>query len=133
MGTQNTEILHGVGKRRYLLIGQFFPNGASAIATPTQFTAGYSVARTGTGVYVVTLLDFWLRIAPMFQNLCTATVQDITIQATSVSLGTPSSATFPTVTMTAFTMGGTTPTDITGAATTYITFGLALSQDTVQA
>ena len=133
MGTQNTEVLHGLGKRRYLLIGQFSPNGASTIATPTQFTAGFTVARTGTGVFVVTLNDFWLRITPMFQNLTTATVQDIAVQSTAVSLGTPSSATYPTFTMTAFTYGGTTPTDITGAAGTYITFGLALSTDTVQA
>lgn len=131
MGTQNTETLHAVGKRRYLLVGQFSPNGQSAVASPTQFTAGFTAARTGTGVFVVTLNDPWLRITPMFQNLVTATKQNITVQATAISLGN-GSTTLPTFTMTAFTMGGTTATDITADAGTYITFGLFLSQDTVQ-
>jgi hypothetical protein len=131
----NTEVLHSVGKRRFLLAGQFAPNGTGAIATPTLFTAGWSVARTSAGVFTVTLLDFWLKITPLSVVLTTVTVQDLVLQPTSVGLGTNTigqTVVQPTVVFTCFVPGGTTATDITAATTTFITFTLLLSLDTVQ-
>lgn len=131
----NVDRLFCVGKKRYLLSGQFSPNGSSAIATPTLFTAGWSVARTGTGIFTVTLLDFWLKISPLAPALTSATVQDIALQSGSVGLGTNTigqTVVQPTYVINAFTPGGTTAVDIAAAAGTFVTFTLMLSLDTVQ-
>lgn len=131
MGLQNTEGLHVVGKKRYVLHGNFLPNGASAIAAPLQFTAGYSVARTSAGVYTITLLDNWLRMQWISVTLVSTALQNNYVQAGLITLGTSSAS--PTAVINAAAGGGTTPTDIAAAAGTYIAFAIMLSVDTVQA
>lgn len=55
MGYSTTHPIRGTQPEQLIVAGTFRPNGSSAIAAANNKGFGWSVARTGTGVYTVTL------------------------------------------------------------------------------
>lgn len=109
--------------------GSFAPNGSSAVASTSVKGAGFSVARTGTGVFVVTLNP-----AVQYAEMVAKTVQ--------LHMGTPDGS---YASVTTFTLGSTgtvtittyiptspagvyqvDPADIAAAATNRIDFNFKL-------
>lgn len=123
--TSNTEVVHSVGKRRYIASGTFYPNGGSAIvATSNTGTAGWTVARTSQGVFTVTLDRKWLYIAGK-----TCSLQLHTAAATQVQFGDISLSAGTIVIRNIDTSA--VAQDIAANANNSISFVIVLSNDTV--
>lgn len=123
--TSNTEVMHSVGKRRYLIAGTFYPNGSSAIdSTKNTGTAGWSVAYTSTGLYTVTLDRKWLYICSKHVHVQyhAATAQTVQFGDISLSAGTIIIRNIDT---------SATVQDIAANANNSISFSVVVSNDTV--
>jgi len=62
MANVNTFEVHNLGPERVLVCGSFRPQGTGAVVaadTSPQSHAGFSVARTGVGDYLITFDDVW--------------------------------------------------------------------------
>ena len=96
----------------------FFPNGASNPTTNAWQTRGVSsITRTGTGTYLITLLDQYLQIKGAFADLAKATATANWAQVGTISnVGTSTPVTI--VVRTVDNSGS--PVDEAAAATTYV-------------
>jgi hypothetical protein len=123
--TSNTEVMHSVGKRRYLVGGTFFPNGSSAIvAASNTGTAGWTVAYTSTGLYTVTLDRQWLYIVSKSFGFAMSAATAVFPQWGTISL---SNGTLQIRSIN----GSGVLTDIAANAANSISFQLVVSNDTV--
>lgn len=57
MASRVFECLRQLGKARVEISGSFLPQGTGAIAAANWYGNGFTVARTGVGVYTVTFAD----------------------------------------------------------------------------
>lgn len=122
----NTEPIRSVGKRRFRISGRFFPQGAGAIVAASNLgTQGWTVARTGVGVYQVTLADKWLKCTLVVLGLQMNAVTNLALQCTG-ALDVSGAKTFN---ITAHAAG--VATEIAANANNSVSFELELSLDTV--
>jgi hypothetical protein len=62
------------------LSGSFAPNGASAVSAASNKGRGFTVARTGTGQFTLTLTDKWAELVSANATLQLATPADSQVQ-----------------------------------------------------
>jgi phage tail sheath protein FI len=105
-----------------MVYGSFAPNGSSAVASTSLKGKGFSVARTGTGVFVITLSKTppWYEIVYCDVKLHMGTPTGATACMTTHTLSTTG-----TVTITATDIAAAAA-DVAAAATNRIDFCLAL-------
>lgn len=127
MSTRTLKPVRSRQNQLTVIEGSFAPNGSSA---PTGAKGnGYTVARTGTGKYVVTLDDGYADILK-----ATAGLQDATLgsaaQVTNVTKNT--SPTRSTIEITTFTVSTSTAADLAADAQTRVNFSISLSDSSAK-
>jgi hypothetical protein len=82
--------LQAYGKKTAIIAGSFAPNGTAPVAASSRRGLGFTVARSDTGVFTVTLSKPFNKIlsATASLQLASAAVGFCTIGATSPSAGT---------------------------------------------
>ena len=69
--------MENLGENRVRIGGRFFPNGSSALVAADNIgTTGWTVARTSTGLFTVTLDDVWQYFMDKSCSLSEATATD---------------------------------------------------------
>lgn len=105
--------------------GSFAPNGSSAVDATSNKGKGWTVARTGTGVFTLTLAEKW---AEMFSAI--ATVQLNAAADTAIQVG-AYDATNRTLILRSITAGSAA--DIAANANNRINFSLQMTRSKVAA
>lgn len=80
MAARNFDNLQCLGKGLKTIAGSFAPNGSSAVAASSRQGMGWSVARTSTGLFTVTLNDKYAALAGMGLSLQLAAGDDKFVQ-----------------------------------------------------
>lgn len=124
MADRNFDALQILGREKKVIAGSFRPNGSSAIDNTLNKGSGFTVARTGAGVFTITLTDKYIALdSGTFQLfLGTPAAQVLCGGAFDVVSG-------KTVTVTNFTAGAAA--DIASNAANWIQFVLVLSNSAV--
>ena len=69
-----------------LMVGKFFPNGASAVDNTKNVGRGFTVTRTGVGVLLVTLEDGWPALLAAIAGAELAAAADVTVHVGAVNM-----------------------------------------------
>ena len=107
-----------------IIAGSFLPNGSSAVASATTTGQGYSVVRTNTGLFTITLTDKYNSLISGQVSLALNAVAQTVVQFGAIDV---SSA--KTITINAVTSGSAA--DIASNANNRIHFLLILSNTNV--
>ena len=107
-----------------IIAGSFLPNGSSAVASATTTGQGYTVARTSTGLFTITLTDKYNSLLSGQVSLALNAVAQTVVQFGAIDV---SSA--KTITINAVTSGSAA--DIASNANNRIHFLLILSNTNV--
>lgn len=77
MASRDFDDLQVLGKQRKYVTGRFAPNGSSALVAANTVGNGFTVARTGVGLFVVTLQDVYFNWDSVWAKLHSATLGKI--------------------------------------------------------
>lgn len=126
----NAQPIHAIGKNRYIIAGSFAPAGVGAVTD--VYGSGFTVARTGVGVYVVTLAEKWMRLLS-----AQLTLQMVAVVAADLQLGATDVAGAKTITINSWgpTAAGNTAAvalEIAADANNRVHFEFVMSNDSVQ-
>lgn len=124
MANTGGNLLRHKAGSRFVLSGSFRPNGASAISSANNTGAGFTVARTGTGEFTITLSDSWVALDCATATIQMASATDLTPQWGAIDVVTAKTLVLRTQT-------AATPTDIASNAANRVHFELVLRNTTV--
>jgi len=80
------DTIQTLGKGRVVIAGSFRPNGSSAVAAANNEGIGWSVARTNTGIFTVTLQDSFQALIAGFAMVALNAVADTQAQLGAVDV-----------------------------------------------
>lgn len=125
MADRNFDVIQALGREKKIIAGSFCPNGAGAVDNTQNTGMGFTVARTGVGVFTFTLTDKYVALdaASWEVQLNVAAEVDIVRGATDVSGA-------KTIVITAMTSGAAA--DIAANANNRIGFVLYLANSAVK-
>lgn len=126
MANRNYEVLKTLGKRRAVIAGSFAPNGSSAISAAGNKGRGFTVARTGTGTYTITLSEAWSQCDAAVASLQLATADD-----KFVTVG-PIDMSAKTIVIYAWDISGGALADVAADANNRINFILVLRNSSIE-
>lgn len=125
MASRDFDNLQILGKLRKVISGTFFPNGSSAIVAASNLGLGWTVARTGVGVIVVTLQDAYNNFDSAWVKSHSATLGH-SAQITSVIAANGGAGVGGSFTLKTYVAGTNSVVDFAAATTESISFGLIL-------
>lgn len=108
------------------LAGSFAPNGSSAVSSASNLGHGWSVVRTSTGLFTITLEDSYVSLLSLTASLQLATADDKMVQVGSCDV---SSA--KTVQIRVWDISSAAVADVAADANNRIHFVLHLKNSTV--
>ncbi len=117
MAARNYSPLRALNRETVLMEGSFAPNGSSAVAASSRSGLGFSVARTGTGAFLVTFSDKFASVIKASAHLQLATPADSDAQVGTIDLAAK------TMVITVLTAGS--PADIAADANNRINFSVS--------
>lgn len=109
-----------------VLAGSFAPNGASAVSSASNQGNGWSVARTSTGLFTITLQDSYVSLLS-----ATATLQLATADDKMVQIGSCDVTSAKTIEIRVWDISGAAVADVAADANNRINFVLCLRNSTV--
>lgn len=109
-----------------VISGSFAPNGASAVDNTANAGVGWTVARTSTGLFTITLQDAYLAL-----NSATAQLQLAAADDKAVQIGVADVASAKTVQIRVYDTSGAGVADVAANANNRIHFQLRLRNTTV--
>lgn len=125
-GNRLLDMLMALGKGRTVLVGSFAPNAASAIdQTKVYGDTGWSVVRTNTGLFTVTLDNAWQYVLSGWAHLGLASGDDKIAQfgAMDPTNATPASR---TAVIRIWDIGSAAVADVSADANNRVFFGLVV-------
>ena len=117
-----------MGKGIKIISGSFAPNGASAVSAASVKGKGFSVARTGAGVFTITLQDAYVALLAGHCTLQLAVAADQYVQLGAIDV-----VTAKTVVINAWDISDAALADIAANAGNRIHFTLVLSNSSLNA
>lgn len=128
MANRNFDFIQGLGKGVKVIAGSFAPNGSSAVAATSVKGKGFSVARTSTGLFTITLQDAYTALLSMTASLQLASGDDKFVQIGSVDV-----VSAKTLEIRVWDISGAAVADVSANANNRINFVLVLSNSTLNA
>lgn len=128
MANRNFDFIQALGKGIKVISGSFAPNGASAVASTSVKGKGFSVARTGAGVFTITLQDAYVALLAGHCSLQLATAADQYVQLGAIDV-----VSAKTVVINVWDISDAALADIAANAGNRIHFTLVLSNSTLNA
>lgn len=126
MANRNLDDVQALGKKYTIVSGSFAPNGSSAVSSASNKGIGWSVVRTSTGLFTITLQDSWVALLSAKSALQLATGDDKYLQ-----FGTIDVVTNKTVQIRVWDASAAAVADISADANNRIHFELTLSNTQV--
>lgn len=80
MGSRNTAPVAAINRGVVVIAGSFAPNGSSAVAASSVKGRGFTVARSNTGLFVVTFTDKWKELLSATGGIQLASAGDQVLQ-----------------------------------------------------
>lgn len=105
-----------LGKNRVIVSGSFAPNGSSAISAASNKGKGWTVARTSTGLFTITLDSVYNQLDSAVASLQLATADDKFAQIGTVTLASK------TIVITVWDISGAAVADVAADANNRINF-----------
>jgi hypothetical protein len=128
MANRNFDFIQGLGKGIKIISGSFAPNGASAVSAASVKGKGFSVARTGAGVFTITLQDAYVALLAGHCTLQLSAAADQFVQLGAIDV-----VTAKTVVINAWDISDAALADIAANANNRIHFTLVLSNSSLNA
>lgn len=113
------------------IFGSFQPNGASAIVQSTVLGQGFTVARTGVGIYTITVADNYNSVLSKVLGVSFNALTATQIQWGTVDI-TGSAASTRTALINAYTTTTGAAVEIAANASNIVSFGLGLLNQSFQ-
>ena len=126
MANRNFDVLQALGKNIKVICGSFAPNGGSAVSSSSVKGLGFSVARTGAGIFTITLQDSYVDVVAVQASLQLATPDDKMLQWGAIDV-----VTAKTLVLNVWDFSGAAVADIAANASNRIHFSLYLRNSTV--
>lgn len=126
MANRNFDFLQGLGKGVKVIAGSFAPNGSSAVSASSRKGKGFTVARTGTGQFTITLQDAYVALLSASLSLQLASADDKFLQLGAVDV-----VSAKTIVINVWDVSGAAAADIAANAGNRINFVLVLSNSTL--
>jgi len=128
MANRNFDFIQALGKGVKVIAGSFAPNGSSAVASTSNKGKGFSVARTSTGLFTITLQDAYTALLAASANLQLTTGDDKFVQIGAIDV-----VSAKTIQIRVWDISGAAVADVSAAAGNRINFVLILSNSTLNA
>lgn len=125
MANRNFTRSQVLNRGEVILCGSFAPNGASAVNAASTQGIGFSVARTSTGLFTITLQDSYVALLSAEVSLQLASGDDKVLQLGSIDV-----VTAKTVQVRVWDISGAAVADISADANNRIHFTLRLKNST---
>jgi hypothetical protein len=126
MANRNFNDVQTLPKGVKVLAGSFAPNGSSAVSSASVKGLGFTVARTGTGVFTLTLQDAYVDYLGGSLTLALNAADDKYLQFGAIDV-----VTAKTVVINVWDISGAALTDVAANANNRIHFVLWLKNSTV--
>jgi len=126
MANRNFDFMQALGKGVKLVSGSFAPNGAGAVSSASVKGKGFTVARTGVGVFTITLQDSYIALLS-----CSADLQLVAPDDKILQFGAIDVVTAKTIVLNVYDISGAALADIAANAANRINFALILSNTQV--
>ena len=110
-----------------IIAGSFAPNGSSAVSSASVLGKGFTVARSNTGVFTITLTSKYARCLSATASLALSTPGDQVLQWGAIDV-----ASAKTLVLNVWDISGAAVADISANAANRIHFCLVLQNSTVQ-
>ena len=117
MAARNFSPIKALEKNMVIITGSFRPNGSSTISSTYNSTLGWSVARTSSGLFTVTLDDRYAELVALHVSFALVTAADLNPQIGTVTVSMSAAGTFQIRAL-----AGSTLTDIASNAANRVYF-----------
>lgn len=128
MANRNFDFLQALGKGVKVIAGSFAPNGGSAVAASSVKGKGFSVVRTSTGLFTITLQDAYTAMLSADVSLQLAAGDDKIVQLGSIDV-----VSAKTIQVRVWDISGAAVADIAANANNRINFCFVLSNSSLNA
>ena len=117
----NLKPIRTMNKNVVEIAGRFRPNGSSAVSNTYNVGRGWTVARSNTGLFTITMTDRFTALNKASAVVWSATAQNLKAQIAAFTVG-------PTATATVQIrlVANGTATDMASDAGSWVSFGLSL-------
>lgn len=126
MANRNFDFLQVLGKGVKVINGSFAPNGSSAVSSSSVKGKGFSVARTSTGLFTITLQDKYVALLAGECSLQLNSADDKFVQFGAIDVSSAG-----TVQIRVWDISGAAVADISANSNNRIHFALFLANSTV--
>lgn len=126
MANRNFDNVQTLGKGVKVIAGSFAPNGSSAVSAASVKGIGFTVARTGTGQFTITLSDAYVDYLSITASLALSAGDDKFLQLGAVDV-----VTAKTIVVNVWDVSGAAATDVAANAANRIHFVAWLKNSTV--
>ena len=128
MANRNFDMIQALGKGVKVIAGSFAPNGGSAVDADSIKGKGFSVARTSTGLFTITLQDAYTALLAGNATLQLTAADDKFVQIGAVDV-----VSAKTIQIRVWDISGAAVADVSAAAGNRINFELFLSNSSLNA
>jgi hypothetical protein len=126
MANRNFDFVQVLGKGVKIIAGSFAPNGAGAVSSASNKGKGFSVARTGVGVFTITLEDSYVSLLGANLGLQLSAADDKILQLGDIDV-----LSAKTIVIRVWDISGAAVADIAANANNRINFSLYLANSQV--
>ena len=104
IANRNFDIVQSLAKGVKIIAGSFAPNGTSAVAATSNKGIGFSVARTNTGIFTITLEDSYVDLLAANCSVALSSPDDKHVQFGAIDVVTAKTVVLNVWPLTAFTL-----------------------------
>ncbi len=127
MANRNFNRFQALSKELKLIDGSFCPNGTSAVNNALNTGIGFTVARTSTGLFTITLQDNYVSLHSVTASLQLASADDKIVQVGTTSVST----TAKTIQLRIWDISAAAVNDVSYDANNRVNFQAVLKNSTV--